>query len=80
MAKSTWDACVQGTVPHVVLDRVLYLIDVGTINMAWLDKGNVIHDRTPTKRVGAVPARYNDLLPNTGYRLTKVGPIALPRG
>lgn len=76
---SRWNKFLNGDIPYVVLDKVLYRTDKGHVQMAWLcaRTGNVYKD-TPTERVGTIPESLEESLNHRGTKLTCMGPFPLP--
>lgn len=76
--KSKWNAFLNGKLPYVVLDGVLYQKGVGHVQYAWLCARTAeVHTKTPIRRIGTVPEELKDKLDHRGTKMQCCGPFPL---
>ena len=78
MQKNTkqWNKFLNGELPFVVLNGVLYQTNTGTSVKSWLPNGKdaKVVKWMPVERIGTVPKEHKAALPNTGFELKCIGP------
>lgn len=76
--KSKWNAFLNGSLPYVVLDGVLYHTGVGEVRFAWLCAQTAqVHDNTPVRRIGTVPKSLEEQLNKRGTKMKCIGPFPM---
>ncbi len=70
---SKWQMFLNGALPYVVLDNVLYQIGVGRVSFCFLDDNGTTHTNTPTMRVDKVPMKHKSQLTKRGWKLQNIG-------